>query len=83
MVQRRRCAGATPVAVIDQTVAKNFFPQSRSHRHENHQSADDGVNCTIVGIAGAIEVQDLSAPPEPNIYYAAAQTSSPCHLSGH
>jgi ABC-type antimicrobial peptide transport system permease subunit len=45
-------------------------------------SPKDGINGTIVGIAGATKYRDLSAPPEPTIYYAAAQNPSPMiHLA--
>jgi putative ABC transport system permease protein len=74
-------AGSTPVAVIDETVAKKFFSNFDPIGLQI-TSPKDGMHCTIVGIAGATKYKDLSAPPEPGIYYAAAQNPSPMiHLA--
>jgi putative ABC transport system permease protein len=74
-------SGSTPVAVIDETVAKRFFPNLDPIGMQI-TSPKDGINGTIVGIAGATKYRDLSAPPEPTIYYAAAQNPSPMiHLA--
>lgn len=64
------------VAVIDETVAKKFFGNMDPIGMQI-SGPKDGVNCTVVGIAGGTKYKDLSAPPEPAIYYAAAQNPSP------
>src|SRR5262249_29374673 len=40
-------------------------------------SPQNHVNCTIIGVAGAVKYRDLAAPPEPVIYYSAAQIPTP------
>jgi putative ABC transport system permease protein len=68
------------VAVIDETVAKKFF--SNFDPIGMQIGCTPKVNCTIVGIAGATKFKDLSAPPEPIIYYPAAQVPLPMiHLA--
>ncbi|MGA3190004.1 MAG: ABC transporter permease [Bryobacteraceae bacterium] len=69
-------SGSTPVAVIDETVAKKYFPNLDPIGMQI-SSPTDKVNCTIVGIAGATKFRDLSIPAEPNIYYSAAQNPNP------
>jgi putative ABC transport system permease protein len=69
-------ANSTPVAVIDETVAKKYFSNLDPIGMQISCTVAK-VNCTIVGIAGATKYKDLSEPPEPNIYYAAAQMPKP------
>jgi putative ABC transport system permease protein len=64
--------GTTPVAVIDETTAKKFFANLDPIGLQV-SSPLPNVNCTVVGIVGAVKYRDLSAPPEPIIYYSAAQ----------
>ncbi len=69
-------SGPTPVAVIDETVAKKYFSNLNPIGMQI-SSPTSGTNAIIIGIAGATKYKDLSAPPEPNIYYAAAQYPGP------
>jgi len=65
--------GSAPkVAIIDETVARRFFG---NHDPIGMQisSPQNNVNCTVIGVVGAIKYRDLSTPPEPIIYYSAAQ----------
>jgi putative ABC transport system permease protein len=64
--------GTTPVAVIDETTAKKFFANLDPIGLQV-SSPLPNMNCTVVGVVGAVKYRDLSAPPEPIIYYSAAQ----------
>jgi putative ABC transport system permease protein len=74
-------SSSTPVAVVDETVARKYF--SNLDPIGMLISGPTGAESwTVIGIAGATKYKDLSAPPEPNIYYAAAQNPSPMiHLA--
>jgi len=73
-------SNSTPVAVIDETVRKKFF-SNLDPIGMQISCPTENVHCTIVGVAGATKFKDLSAPEEPNIYYAAAQMPKPAmHL---
>lgn len=65
-----------PVAVIDQTVAQKFFP-TLDPIGQRISGPTPKVNYTVVGVAGAVKYRDLSIPPEPIIYYSAAQAPKP------
>jgi len=68
------------VDVIDETVAKKFFANLDPVGMQI--GCGPKINCTIVGIAAAIKFRDLSAAPEPIIYYPAAQVPLPMiHLA--
>jgi putative ABC transport system permease protein len=69
-------AGSTPVAVVDEIVAKTFFANLDPIGMQISCQSDK-EKCTIVGIASATKFKDLSTPPEPEIYYAAAQVRGP------
>src|SRR5262249_53493624 len=60
--------GTTPVAVIDETVVKKYFT-NLDPIGQQISSPQNHVNCTIIGVAGAVKYRDLAAPPEPVIYY--------------
>jgi putative ABC transport system permease protein len=64
--------GTTPVAVIDETTAKKFFANLDPIGLQV-SSPLPNVNCTVVGVVAAVKYRDLSVPPEPIIYYSAAQ----------
>lgn len=68
--------GAPPVAIIDETVAKKFFANLDPIGMQISGPVK-GVNCTIVGIVGAVKYRELSLPPEPIIYYPAPQFPIP------
>ena len=67
---------STPVAVIDETVARKYFSDFDPIGMQV-SGLRDGINYTVIGIAGATKYKDLSVPPEPNIYFAAAQNPGP------
>src|ERR1043166_320691 len=64
--------GTAPVAIIDETVAKKFFVNMDPIGMQI-SSPQPHLNCTVIGIVGAVKFRDLSAPPEPVIYYPAPQ----------
>lgn len=64
--------GAQKVAVIDETTAKKFF-SNLDPIGLQISSPLPNVNCTVVGVVAAVKYRDLANPPEPIIYYAAAQ----------
>ena len=64
--------GTTPVAMIDETTAKKFFANLDPIGLQVSSPLPD-VNCTVVGVVAAVKYRDLSVPPEPIIYYSAAQ----------
>jgi putative ABC transport system permease protein len=76
-------SNSTPVAVIDETVARKFFSSLNPIGMQiSCPGPVEKVNCTIIGIAGATKFKDLSAPPEANIYFPAAQMPVPIiHLA--
>lgn len=63
--------GALPVAIIDDTVAKKFFPNEDPIGVKVTGAADRSY--TIVGVVGAVKQRDLAADPQPSIYYSALQ----------
>jgi putative ABC transport system permease protein len=74
-------ASSAPVAVVDETVARKYF-SNLDPIGMKISGPTGGENWTVIGIAGATKYKDLSAPPEPNVYYAAAQNPSPMmHLA--
>jgi putative ABC transport system permease protein len=64
--------GTPKVAIIDETTAKKFF-SNLDPIGLQISSPLPNVNCTVVGVVGAIKYRDLAAPPEPIIYYSSAQ----------
>ena len=64
--------GARKVAVIDETTARRFF-SNLDPIGLQISSPLPNVNCTVVGIVGALKYRELANPPEPIIYYSAAQ----------
>jgi putative ABC transport system permease protein len=64
--------GTQKVAVIDETTAKKFF-SNLDPIGLQISSPLPNVNCTVVGIVAAVKYRELANPPEPIIYYAAAQ----------
>jgi|SRR5579872_1383999 len=68
---------ATQVAIIDETVAKKFFVNMDPIGMQITGPAGKDRKCTVIGVAAAVKYRDLSAPPEPIIYYPAAQFPQP------
>jgi putative ABC transport system permease protein len=64
--------GALPVAIIDETVVRKYF-KGLDPIGMQISSPTANVNCTVVGVVGAVKYRDLSAPPEPIVYYSSAQ----------
>ncbi len=64
--------GAQKVAVIDETTARRFFSNLDPIGLQISGPLSD-VKCTVVGIVGALKYRELANPPEPIIYYSAAQ----------
>lgn len=64
--------GTQKVAVIDETTAKRFF-SNLDPMGLQISGPVPNVDCTIVGIVGAVKYRELANPPEPIIYYSAAQ----------
>jgi putative ABC transport system permease protein len=67
--------GSVPVAVVDETLVKMYFANLDPIGMQIQVPIPDVV-CTIVGVAGGTKYIDLTGPPDPTIYYAAAQLPS-------
>src|SRR6185437_1664542 len=61
--------GAAPVAVIDDALAKEFFPAESPLGRQ----IDQGVASTIVGVVASVKQHDLTAPDKATVYYPMAQ----------
>ncbi len=68
-------ADATPTLVIGETVAKREFPDENPLGKRIRLSRKDPKWLTIVGVVKDIKYYQLSAPPENQVYLAAAQMS--------
>lgn len=68
-------ANAPRVAVIDETVRRKFFVNLDPIGMQI--SCGDKTNCTVIGVVGAVKYRDLASPPDPEIYFPAAQIPSP------
>jgi putative ABC transport system permease protein len=65
----RDTATASPVAIIDRTMAQQFFPNESPL---GHRIKVDGW-CTIIGVVGSVKHQQPMRPPRPQIYRPYAQ----------
>jgi predicted permease len=59
---------STPVAVVNQTLARKFFPGTNPIGKRFHMGADDPKWIEIVGICGDIKYHDMKEEPQP-IYF--------------
>ena len=67
--------GAPPVAIVNETLARRFFP-GRDAVGRWLQTGDpdpDATKLTIVGVVPDVKYAGLDAPPEPTIYVAYKQ----------
>ena len=67
----RDAAGTQPVALINQTVAKTFWPGQDpvGMRFKSSDDSDPKPWITIVGVVGDVHQAGLDQPPRPEIYY--------------
>jgi len=65
-------AGSVPVAVIDEELARRYFPDDEA---VGKLIASGGANtpATIIGVVGSVHNGDLSGPHEPEVYYPELQ----------
>lgn len=63
----RDSATSLPVAIIDSTLAREFFPRENPIGHR-FRDAYDGKWRTIVGVVGSISHQQPMKPPYPCVY---------------
>jgi putative ABC transport system permease protein len=68
--------GSPPVVVIDETVVKAFFADTDPLGMQITLPLT-GATYTIVGVAGATKMRDLSGPPTPRAYYYGPQIPFP------
>jgi putative ABC transport system permease protein len=70
----RDTTGATPVAIINDTLARQFFPSNDPiwHRFKDDY---DGHWRTIIGIVGSVKNQQPMKPPIPGLYAPHTQKS--------
>ncbi len=64
---------STPVAVIDEAMARGFFPDGENPIGRQITGVEPGLTATIVGVVGSVKRRDLSAAPEMSVYHAATQ----------
>ena len=64
-------ASSIPVALIEDTTARRFFPGGEDPI--GRQITGAGLTATIVGVVGTVKRRDLSVAPEMGVYYAATQ----------
>lgn len=65
-------AGSPPVAVIDEELARRYFP-NLNPIGQRIGSGGEGTPATIVGVVGSVHNSDLGGPPVPEVYYPELQ----------
>jgi len=75
-------ADAPPVVVVNETLARAFFPQGAIGHQIGLPAACRGTNCeptwsTIIGVAGDVKTFTLDRAPLPQIYLPHAQNPFP------
>ncbi|HEY3936560.1 MAG TPA: FtsX-like permease family protein, partial [Bryobacteraceae bacterium] len=68
-------AGSPPVAVIDQELARRYFP-SEEPVGKLIGSGGMGTPAHIIGVVGSVRNSDLGGPREPEVYYPELQERS-------
>jgi len=68
--------GARPVTVINETMAKRFWP-NREAVGQSIQTSADGPAIEIVGVVRDIKYYSLAEEPRPYVYTSAAQSYAP------
>jgi predicted permease len=68
-------AGSPPVAVIDQELARRYFP-SEEPVGKLIASGGMGTPARIIGVVGSVRNSDLGGPREPEVYYPELQERS-------
>jgi putative ABC transport system permease protein len=62
--------GAEPVSIIDEALAKQFFPNEDPIGKQIVQ----GMGTTIIGVVRSVKKEDLAAPDKASVYYPYRQT---------
>jgi putative ABC transport system permease protein len=65
-------ASSTPVALIEDTTARRFFPGGEDPIGRQIVTGG-GLTATVVGVVGTVKRRDLSVAPELGVYHAATQ----------
>jgi len=65
-------AGAPPVAVIDEELARRYFP-GEDPLGKPVGSGGAETPARIIGVVGSVHNRDLGGPPEPQVYYPELQ----------
>ncbi len=65
-------AGSRPVAVIDETLSRRYFPKEDPIGKLIGSGGGDH-SATIIGVVGSVENSDLGGAREPEVYYPALQ----------
>jgi predicted permease len=65
-------AGAPLVAVIDEELARRYFP-GEEPLGKLIGSGGGGTPASIIGVVGSVHNHDLGGPPEPEVYYPELQ----------
>jgi putative ABC transport system permease protein len=73
LVDARDRAGSPPVVLINETLARNFFPDRDPVGRQIRMSGDDRPWMTIVGIVGDVRQDGLDALPQSEVYMPHAQ----------
>ncbi len=66
-------AGAPLVAVIDEELARRYFPGEDPIGKPIGSGGDTGTPAHIVGVVGSVHNNDLGGPREPEVYYPELQ----------
>jgi putative ABC transport system permease protein len=69
----RDSLGTTPVVIIDQELARRYFPNGNPIGRQLRLSYDKGRLREIVGVAGAVRLVGLEKEPAPQIYIPVLQ----------
>jgi putative ABC transport system permease protein len=69
-------ANSTPVAIIDETLSRRYWPANDAIGRRI-QTSGNAVWLTIVGVVGGIKHNSLSEEKEPHLYFPLAQAPAP------
>ena len=71
-------ADTPPVVIVDQYLARKYFPKTSALGHQIQRGGPDSLKMTIVGVVGTINTIDLAEPvTKERLYYPVAQFPRP------
>lgn len=72
-IERTDTAQSEPVVLIDETLAKHYWPGVNPLGRHVQMGADDTPWRTVVGVVGTVHHTKLDSPPHPQIYIPETQ----------